>query len=152
MKEAQMLKEALTAQGITAMIIDSENGLNFKDLVFRTLSNAAMMVIFGTDDYGTSEKCNFSTKEELQFAKEDSIPTFLIKMCSNFNDPVAQAALPNSLMHVPWIIGKPMPDDLVPKIVKKYTAVIRGDNTEDYPVVEAQAVYVDGMKFINSHK
>ena len=81
MKEAKLLQEKLKSLDINAVIIDAKVGQDIRRMVFESLGNATMVVIFGTYDYGVGS-CDYSTQQELTMIKDDKKPFFLIKMCS----------------------------------------------------------------------
>mmetsp|Transcript_3286 Transcript_3286/g.6423 ORF Transcript_3286/g.6423 Transcript_3286/m.6423 type:complete len:90 (+) Transcript_3286:89-358(+) len=88
-----------------------------------------MIIIMGTEDYGCPGTVNFSTKEELVFILQEKKPFFLIKMCERFEDSKTRFQLPDDTSYVPWTPGKPVPDDLIGKMLDKYQNLMKVKGT-----------------------
>lgn len=89
--EAKILQALLSRDyGINAVIVNAENTENIPNLVFNTLQESKMAVIFATEDYGAEAVSLLGTDRELQAILRDKKPFFLIKMCSEYQIPATR--------------------------------------------------------------
>jgi hypothetical protein len=119
MKEATILKAALEAQGVPTFLCDVPDGDDIAKTVIRALAGCKMVVILGTATYGRDTGVGFSTFEELRFIYDEKKDIFLVKMCGRFEEVQTRFWIPKATMHFPWQPGTPLPDALVPRILKK---------------------------------
>jgi hypothetical protein len=140
---AAKLKEALRVAGVSAFVCDPLVGDDIAGDIARALDACELFVVLGTEGYGTQGDTWYSTREELQFAKDRRKPIFLIKRCDAFfADPLAQMCLQGNLLHTTWYPHTSMPKDLVADIRAKLEAaragpqVARGDIAP--PITAAQ--------------
>uniref|UniRef100_A0A7S3G675 Uncharacterized protein n=1 Tax=Palpitomonas bilix TaxID=652834 RepID=A0A7S3G675_9EUKA len=64
-----------------------------------------------------------------RFILQEKKPFFLIKMCERFADPSSRFQLPDDTSYVPWTPGKPVPDDLIDKMLDKYQSLMKVKGT-----------------------
>jgi hypothetical protein len=76
----------------------------------------------GTKTYGKDTGAGFSTYEELSYFHKRK-PFFLVKMCEIFEEAETLLRLHEGVSWFPWFSGRPMPTDLVPKIVEKLASI-----------------------------
>eukprot|EP00297_Palpitomonas_bilix_P021636 CAMPEP_0113891074 /NCGR_PEP_ID=MMETSP0780_2-20120614/14537_1 /TAXON_ID=652834 /ORGANISM="Palpitomonas bilix" /LENGTH=52 /DNA_ID=CAMNT_0000880617 /DNA_START=195 /DNA_END=350 /DNA_ORIENTATION=+ /assembly_acc=CAM_ASM_000599 len=50
-------------------------------------------------------------------------------MCERFADPSSRFQLPDDTSYVPWTPGKPVPDDLIDKMLDKYQSLMKVKGT-----------------------
>ncbi|CAE7660400.1 NXNL2, partial [Symbiodinium microadriaticum] len=120
MDQAVMVRKLLKEQyDINGCIIEVPPGQDIAEQVAEKLNSAKMVLIFGTETYGTGT-VNFSTKEELQFLMDEKKPFFLIKMCEKFSVARTRLSLSNAVSYVKWNPGDPVPDNLISEIANKF--------------------------------
>jgi hypothetical protein len=119
------LREKLRACDIDATIIDVLAGMDIEGEIIFHLTTCRLVVIFGTEDYGAEGTVKYSTREELGFIRDQNIPFFLIKMCSQFKDPKTVFRLQSNVAHYPHEVGVPIPDELVEHIARRYYGMVR---------------------------
>ncbi len=119
MTEAKALKAALEAQHLPTFLCDVAPGDDIAKTVIKALDCCTMAVILGTATYGRDTRVGFSSFDELRFICEDEKPFFLVKMCDVFEEAETRFRLPKAKMHFSWRPGTPVPDTLVPAIIKK---------------------------------
>eukprot|EP00607_Mallomonas_marina_P001735 CAMPEP_0182435326 /NCGR_PEP_ID=MMETSP1167-20130531/75148_1 /TAXON_ID=2988 /ORGANISM="Mallomonas Sp, Strain CCMP3275" /LENGTH=189 /DNA_ID=CAMNT_0024626269 /DNA_START=1 /DNA_END=570 /DNA_ORIENTATION=+ len=125
MAQAKQVREELQSQfKLRVTIIDVPEGQDIGDAVALKIEAAKLVVIFGTETYGRGTMSCFSTKEELQFIKDQNKPFFLIKMCDNFVEPRTRMILNGSVSYALWPPGTPMPTDLPANIYKRFQRII----------------------------
>jgi hypothetical protein len=122
-KEAEALKSALEARGISAFLCAVHPGGDICREVVNALHGCQLAIIMGTRTYGKDTGAGFSTFEELRFIHGQKKPFFLIKMCERFEEPETTFRLDSSVSYFQWFSGRPMPNDLVPKILEKLTSI-----------------------------
>mmetsp|Transcript_28717 Transcript_28717/g.73427 ORF Transcript_28717/g.73427 Transcript_28717/m.73427 type:complete len:84 (-) Transcript_28717:179-430(-) len=83
-----------------------------------------MVIIMGTETYGSEGTVKFSTKEELRFIMEEEKPFFLVKMCDRFKDAGTRFKLTASKSYIMWKKGTPLPSNLISELEKKYITCI----------------------------
>lgn len=123
MNEAILLKAELAKRGVHAVIVNVESGQSIEEEVIEKIDQCKLAVLFATADYGVKGTVNFSTREELEFIKQEKKPFFLIKMCDSYNDPTTRFRLPDSISYVDWRVGRPIPSDLVAKLIARLESV-----------------------------
>jgi hypothetical protein len=121
-KEAEALKTALEARGISTFLCAVQAGGDIAREIVNALHGCQLAIIMGTRTYGKDTGVGFSTFEELRFIHKKK-PFFLIKMCEMFEEPETVFRLGDSVSWFQWISGRPMPEDLVPKIVEKLASI-----------------------------
>jgi 3-deoxy-D-manno-octulosonate 8-phosphate phosphatase KdsC-like HAD superfamily phosphatase len=121
-KEAEALKCALEARGISAFLCAVHPGGDIACEIVHALHGCQLAIIMGTRTYGKNTGVGFSTFEELRFIHTKK-PFFLIKMCEMFEEPETVFRLGDSVMYFLWLSGHPIPTDLVDKIIEKLTSV-----------------------------
>lgn len=121
MAQAQSLrKELLAKKRINAIIVNTENSESIFKVVVDNISQATIVVIFGTEDYGEDTGTGYSSYDELTYIRESRKPFFLIKMCENFKYASTQFRLPNSLMAARWDIGQPVSEEMLEQISRRF--------------------------------
>jgi hypothetical protein len=132
---AAQLMDALEAVGISCFVCGGTPvGDNIAADIACALDACELLVVLGTEEYGTQGESQFSTREELQFAVDHDKPIFLVKRCDEFADPLTRFHLPASMLCVEWAPFTGMPLDLVDKIVSKL---------ETAAIVNAQKMWVN---------
>jgi len=124
MEEAKQLKAALQREGHDAYICEVAPGDDIEEVVIKRLDAAKMVIIMGTETYGSEGTVKFSTKEELRFIMEEEKPFFLVKMCDRFKDAGTRFKLTASKSYIMWKKGTPLPSNLISELEKKYITCI----------------------------
>mmetsp|Transcript_42245 Transcript_42245/g.108783 ORF Transcript_42245/g.108783 Transcript_42245/m.108783 type:complete len:478 (-) Transcript_42245:502-1935(-) len=122
MEEAKILKRELQSRGHDAYICEVAPGEDIQRVVIRRLDAAKMVIILGTRTYGMEGTVKFSTKEELDFIRNEDKPFFLIKMCDRFDDPETRFKLTSAVSYIQWDKGTPLPANLISEIEKKFAS------------------------------
>eukprot|EP00912_Choanoflagellata_sp_UC4_P000282 UC4_evm1s179 len=138
--QANAIKKELAARGISAYVCKVESGDNIMKDIMKNLKAAKLAIIMGSRTYGAKGSSNFSTQNELEFIMNPNYgkPFYLIKMCDVFEEAMAQMLLPDSISYDVWMPGKPMPSDLIDKIVKKFKGVTGSAETTAEVQVETK--------------
>lgn len=124
MDQAKQVQEILRREhNVKAFIVAPENGDNIMDQIVAAISQSQMAILFGTVTYGKGTTACFSTKEELQFVRDENKPYFLIKMCERFSEARTRMVLNNSVMYNLWLPNTPMPAELIKNIMDKFQRV-----------------------------
>jgi hypothetical protein len=119
---AVRLRDALEAAGVSVYLCDPLAGDELAAEIAVALDACELFVVLGTRSYGMPSDCKFSTREELQFAKDHRKPIFLIKRCDEFADPLTRLYLPAGMCYRLWPPLTDIPEDLVDEIVVKLAA------------------------------
>ena len=134
MEEAVALKDALCARGLNVFLCNELPGSDLMDAIVENISSCALAIILGTGSYGVKGSTAFSTKEELKFIVDRQKPIFLVKMCDDFEAPLAQFALGGGIAYHSW---RPQtadekrspPTALVESIMTKLRTVISNNSS-----------------------
>jgi hypothetical protein len=110
-----MLRDALEAVGVSAWVPDSFFGGNLVEEVVAAVDECELVIVFGTDSFGTTTDSILSSRDDLQFALQSRKPIFLIKMCDEFTEPWTRAAL-QGVPRCEWIPHTTMPHYLIEDI------------------------------------
>ncbi len=125
MEQAREVRAELAKRELTGRIVDVLGGGDISTQVAQGLSEAEMVVIFGTRTYGAPGSVMYSTRQEMEFVMGNKKPFFLIKMCDEFEDPLTQLYLHKGIAYEAWNPPTgPMPAGLIDKIVAKYNQVV----------------------------
>jgi hypothetical protein len=121
---AETLWNALEDVGISAFLCGGTLvGGNIAADIANALDACELFVVLGTAEYGKQGDSSFSTREELEFAVDHSIPIFLIKRCDEFEDPLTRLSLPARMLYVRWDPGmRSLPIGLVDEVQAKLDA------------------------------
>eukprot|EP00911_Craspedida_sp_UC1_P001797 UC1_evm1s1373 len=127
---AKGLKAALEARdrGLNVFLCNEQAGADLMDAIVENISACKLAVVMGTLTYGAAGTTAFSTKEELKFIVSRKKPMFLVKMCDDFEAPLAQFHLGDSVMYHLWrprtmSSKRSPPSDLVDAILAKLRSV-----------------------------
>jgi WD40 repeat protein len=123
--EAEALKQALEARGISTFLCAVHPGGDIAREIVNALHGCQLAIIMGTRTYGKDTGVGYSTFEELRFIKDDRKLFFLVKMCERFEEPETRFRLDSSVSYFQWFPGRPLPEDLVPKILEKLSSIGR---------------------------
>ena len=121
--EAESLKVALVARGLTVFLAAVQSGDSIVKEVSTNLVHCKLVVILGTRTYGKETTSSCSTFEELQYVMSKRKPFFLIKMCDEFEEVKAQFHLVGDIAFEPWRPTEKNPEpphELVEKIMVKF--------------------------------
>jgi hypothetical protein len=124
--EANALKSALEAKGISTYLCAVLPGGDIPREIIAALHGCQLAIIMGTKTYGTNTGVGYSTFEELRYIHEQKKPFFLVKMCQKFEEQETIFRLGNSISYLEWVCGRPMPEDLVIKILQKLASLTGG--------------------------
>jgi hypothetical protein len=113
-KEAEDLKSALEARGISTFLGDVHPGGDIARLVVNALNECKLAIIMGSRTYGKVTGVGFSTFQELRFIVDKRKPFFLVKMCDTFEETETGFYLGSSVSYFQWTPGRRLPSDLVP--------------------------------------
>ena len=122
MQAAEMLKRYLEARGISCFLCDVQPGGDIGTTIAHAIHDCQLVVIFGTATYGRKTESSFSTFEELKYVKDYNKPFFLIKMCSEFEEPTTKFYLPPSVSYYQW--SGQVDDALVRAVETKFRSVV----------------------------
>ena len=75
------VKSQLEARHVPVFMVDASVGLNFGHMTREGLSRAKGMVAFCTSEYGAYTGVGYDTFYELEFAHENELPLFPIRLC-----------------------------------------------------------------------
>eukprot|EP00049_Salpingoeca_infusionum_P028123 m.36438 g.36438 ORF g.36438 m.36438 type:complete len:515 (-) comp9998_c1_seq2:63-1607(-) len=122
------LKDKLTARGFSVFLCAVQAGDNLMREIVFNISKCKLVVILGTRTYGMDTGVGFSTFQELEFIINRKKPMFLVMMCEDFEEPMAQFHLGSSIMHHPWHPATEqeqtnVPDELVSAIACKFQSL-----------------------------
>jgi hypothetical protein len=135
-KEAEALKTALEARGISTFLCAVHPGGDIALEIVNALRNCQLAIIMGTKTYGKDTGIGYSTFEELRFIHGQKKPFFLVKMCEKFEEPETIFRLDSSVSYFQWLSEHPLADDLVDKIIEKLTSVSAPTLTESCIMTE----------------
>jgi hypothetical protein len=125
-REANALKNALEARGISTFLCAVLPGVDISSEIAEALHGCQLAIIMGTKTYGKNTGVGFSTFEELRYIYEQKKPFFLVKMCDRFEEHQTVFRLGNSVSYLEWLPPRPMPGDLISKIVERLASVAGG--------------------------
>jgi hypothetical protein len=132
---AVKLKDALEDAGIPTFLCNTPVGDDIAEEIAHALDACELFVVLGTEGYGQQGDSSFSSREELQFAKDHRKPIFLIKRCDAFADPKTRLHLPDSMMYQLW---QPHTESMPEGIVENIRAKLAAPDVEA-PALAAQA-------------
>lgn len=108
LEEAYELFNVLRKLGHSPMILG-----DVKQSLAQNLDHVKMLLVFGSEDYGTEPSWEYGTKAELQYCCEHGKPFFVIEMCNQYTSPWTQKKLTESgVAGCVWKHGTPMPERL----------------------------------------
>jgi hypothetical protein len=119
--QATLIKTALAEHHINAVIIDAENGEDIDKKIVSSIDKAKLCILMGSKQYGLETNSTFNTKQELQYILSEKKPYFIIKMCDRYELSTTRLKLNDAILYYPWTDAGPIPSDLIPKIVDKFT-------------------------------
>jgi hypothetical protein len=113
--EAEMLEAALARRNIKSFVSHLEPaGNSIEENVVEALVGCKLFVILGTKSFGEKTDVGFSTYNELEFARDESKPLFLVKFFDGeFKHAVTRFRLPKSVPFVFWQPGAAVPAEVV---------------------------------------
>ena len=108
LEEAYSLFYLLRKYGHNPMILG-----DVKQSLAHNLDQVKMLLVFGTEDYGTEPSWDYGTKAELQYCNEKNKPIFIIEMCKQYTSPWTQKKLTDTgAVGCVWQHGAKMPERL----------------------------------------
>lgn len=108
LEEAYALFNILRKYGHSPMIVG-----DIKQSLIQNLDNVKMLLVFGTEDYGTEPSWEYGTKAELQYCSENNKPYFVLEMCNQYTSPWTQKKLTEpGVAGCVWPHGTKMPERL----------------------------------------
>jgi hypothetical protein len=147
--EAQALKTALEARGISTFLCAVHPGGDIALEIVNALRNCQLAIIMGTKTYGKDTGIGYSTFEELRYIHEQRKPFFLVKMCNRFEVEETIFRMGNSVSYFLWLPVCPMPGDLVPKILEKLESTSVGSESNDNlvsPLPSSAMIRLESLK------
>jgi hypothetical protein len=145
-KEAEALKTALEARGISTFLCAVHPGGDIALEIVNALRNCQLAIIMGTKTYGKDTGIGYSTFEELRYIHEQRKPFFLVKMCNRFEVEETIFRMGNSVSYFLWLPVCPMPGDLVPKILEKLESTTVGSESNDNSLPSSAMIRLESLK------
>eukprot|EP01046_Picozoa_sp_COSAG06_P027016 COSAG06_NODE_2360_length_7005_cov_13.853026_12_plen_182_part_01 len=118
--EAEKLRALLEGRGVSLEIINMEAGGDIDAAVIGGIEHCETFIVFGTMKYGENTGNAACTYYESKFAQDRKKRIILIRMIpfdQDFEHPQARFMFGLNKLVIPWMLGTPMPADLVDKIV-----------------------------------
>jgi hypothetical protein len=118
--EAEKLRVELEALGVSLTIVNMKGGEDIDAAVQHGIKSCDTFIIFGTAKYGENTGNMACTYYESKFAWDQKKRIILIRMIpfdQEFEFEQAQFLFGLNLLVLPWMLGTPMPSDLVDKLV-----------------------------------
>jgi hypothetical protein len=122
-KEGALLKSELEKRGIPTFLSSTRSGDDIREDIIENLDKCELVVILGTESFGTKTASRFSTFEELRFIIDEPKNFFLVKMCDRFSVVSTRFFLPSSVAYTLWKLGEDLPSNIVPEILEKLHAI-----------------------------
>ena len=117
------MKNALESLNIRTFLCDVAPGEDILHEIAEAFDEAILVVILGTRTYGMKTSARYSTFEEMMFVHNENKPIFLVRMCDHFDSATTRFILTDSLRHVLWTPGTPMPNNLIDSIVNRLNGI-----------------------------
>jgi WD40 repeat protein len=143
--EANLLKNALEAKGISTFLCAVEPGGDICTEIVNALHDCQLAIILGTKTYGKDTGVGYSTFEELRFIINERKPFFLVKMCDRFEEQETRFRLDSSVAYFQWTPGHPLPPDIVTKIVEKLSFVTSSSSSADRLMMEELSSWFNNL-------
>ena len=119
--EAEKLRGLLEARGVSLEIINMKAGGDIEAAVISGIEHCDTFIVFGSMKYGENTGNQACTYYESKFAQDRKKRIILIRMIpfdQDFEFPQARFMFGLNKLVLPWMLGTPMPADLVDKIVE----------------------------------
>jgi hypothetical protein len=119
--EAEKLRVLLKGRGVSLEIINMKAGGDIEAAVIRGIEHCDTFIVFGSATYGEDTGNQACTYYESKYAQDRKKRIILIRMISfdqDFEFPQARFMFGLNKLVLPWMLGTPMPADLVDKIVE----------------------------------
>jgi hypothetical protein len=101
--EASALKYGLQCAGIHAFLCAAEEKrCGMTEEISSSIVRAPFVIVLGKSTHG-KRASELSTYKELQLVVERQRPIFLVKLCENFDEPLAQFTLPLTIAQFTWL-------------------------------------------------
>lgn len=123
--EALALKAALEARGVVVFLSDAQAGADLQQLIAHAISTCRLAVILGSPTYGRRTNGLFCTWSEMNYIIGHSKPYYLVRMVpfdSDWAEVHTSMAFPPSIMQKLWMLGDPMPTEIVDEVVQRLRA------------------------------
>ena len=119
--EAALVAAGMEQRGASLEIINMVGGGDIDRAVIDGIEHCGTFIVFGTLKYGEDTGNNACTYYESKFAKDRNKRIILIRMIpfdADFEFPQARFMFGLNKLVIPWMLGTPMPGDLVDKVLE----------------------------------
>ena len=118
---AEELQGAMVRKGAKAQIVNMAAGGDIDTTVFEGIERASTFVVFGSAGYGEdtgNQACTYYEYKHAFALKKRIVLLRLIPFDQEFDNLQARVIFNANKLVIPWMLGTPMPADLVDKIVE----------------------------------
>jgi hypothetical protein len=118
---AMELRDALVARGGKAKIVNMQAGGDIDTEVFKGIEECGVFIVFGSKHYGEdtgNQACTYFEYKHAFALKKRIVLLRMIPFDQEFAELQARVIFNANMLVIPWLVGRPMPADLVDKILE----------------------------------